>query len=40
MIIKRLTGLQQRVEDISETLDKEMKDNISEVNNAINEIKK
>ena len=40
MIIKRLTGLQQRVEDISETLDKEMKDNISEVNNSINEIKK
>ena len=40
LIIKILTGLQKRVEDISETLDKEMKDNISEVNNSINEIKK
>ena len=39
MIIKILTGLEKRVEDISETLNKEIKNNISEMKNSINEIK-
>ena len=40
MIIKILTGLQKRVEDISETLDKEIKkNNLSEMKNSTDEIK-
>ena len=38
MIIKILTGLEKGVQDISETLDKEMKKNQSEMKNRINEM--
>lgn len=37
--IKILTRFQKRVDNISETLDKKIKNNISEINNSINEIK-
>jgi len=39
MIIKILTGLEERVEDISETLKKEIKKNQSEMKNTTIEIK-
>ncbi|VFV33639.1 Hypothetical predicted protein, partial [Lynx pardinus] len=39
MIINILTGLQKRVENMSETLDKEIKNTISEIKNSITEIK-
>ena len=39
IIIKILIGLQKRVEDISETPNKEIKKSQSEMNNTINEIK-
>ena len=39
MVIKILTGLEKRVEDISETLNNEIKKNQSEMKNTINEIK-
>ena len=38
-IIKILTGLEKRVEDISKVLNKEIKRNLSEMKNTINEIK-
>jgi len=39
MIIKILTGFEKRVEDISETLNNEIKKNQSEMKTTINEIK-
>ena len=39
MIIKILTGLEKRVEDISKTLNTEIKKKQSEIKNTINEIK-
>ena len=39
MIIKILTGLEKRVEDISETLNKEIKKNKSEMEETKNETK-
>ena len=39
MTIKILTRFQKKVDNISETLDKKIKNNISEINNSINEIK-
>ena len=39
-ITKILTGLEERVEDISEILSKQIKRNQSEMKNTINEIKK
>lgn len=39
MIIKILTGLEKIVEDISESLNKEIKKNRSEMTNTVNEIK-
>lgn len=39
IIIKILKGLEKRVEDISETLNKEIKNNISKMKNSISEIK-
>ena len=39
MIINTLTGLEKRVEDISKTLNKQIKKNLSEMKNIINEIK-
>jgi len=39
MIIKIVTGLEERVEDFSETLSTEIKNNQSEIKNITNEIK-
>lgn len=39
MIINILTGLEKRVENISETLNNEIKKNQSEMKNTINELK-
>jgi len=39
MIIKTLTGLEKRVEDITKTLNTEIKKNQSEMKDTINEIK-
>ena len=39
MIIKILIGLEKRVEDISETLNTEIKKNQSEIKNTTNEIR-
>ena len=39
MIIKRHTGLQKKVDDISETLEKVIKNNIPETKNSINKVK-
>ena len=39
MMIKILTGFQKSVEGITETLDKEIKNNISKMKNSINETK-
>ena len=38
MIIKMLSVLEEKMEDISETLNKEIKKNQSEMKNTINEI--
>jgi len=39
MIIRILTGLENRVEEISETINKEVRNNIAEIKGSINEMR-
>jgi len=40
MIIKILAGLEKRVEDISETINTEIRNNIAEIKGSINKVRK